>query len=138
VLDYGRTTYHPPAGLADHIRARDQHCRFPLCRRRAADAELDHIVAWAEDGETTDANLHALCRRHHTLEHHTGWRIEAHPDGPLTWITPTGHPAHHRTPRPPAGQPRAATARSAPAISAPAISAPAISATATAGRPGAT
>jgi hypothetical protein len=90
-LDYGRTTYHPPAGLADHVRIRDQHCRFPHCRRRAADAELDHIVPSAEGGKTAEANLHALCRRHHTLKHHAGWRIEAHPDGRLTWVTPTGH-----------------------------------------------
>ena len=46
VLDYGRTTYHPPAALADHVRVRDVYCRFPGCRRRAADAELDHVVAW--------------------------------------------------------------------------------------------
>jgi hypothetical protein len=111
VLDYGRTTYHPPAGLADHIRARDQHCRFPLCRRRAADAELDHIVAWADGGETNAANLHALCRRHHTLKHHTGWRIEAHPNGRLTWITPTGHrhttTPHDYGPEPPPAPPAA-------------------------------
>ena len=29
LLDYGRTTYHPPAGLADHVRARDVYCRAP-------------------------------------------------------------------------------------------------------------
>ena len=23
--------------------------------------------------------------------HHAGWRVEPHPDGRLTWITPTGH-----------------------------------------------
>jgi hypothetical protein len=91
VLDYGRTTYQPPAGLADHVRIRDQHCRFPLCRRRAADGELDHIVPWADGGETSAANLQALCVHHHKLKTHAGWRIEAHPDGRLTWITPTGY-----------------------------------------------
>src|SRR5919107_1409917 len=34
------------AALADHVRARDQYCRFPQCRRKAANAELGHIVAW--------------------------------------------------------------------------------------------
>jgi hypothetical protein len=91
VLDYGRATYHPPAGLADHVRARDLHCRFPLCRRRAADAELDHTLAWAAGGETSAANLRALCGHHHRLKGHAGWRVEAHPDGRLTWTTPTGH-----------------------------------------------
>jgi hypothetical protein len=90
-LDYGRTTYHPPAGLADHVRVRDVTCRFPGCRRRAADAELDHAQPWAAGGETTAANLHALCLHHHLLKGHAGWRITTHPDGRLTWTTPTGH-----------------------------------------------
>jgi hypothetical protein len=106
VLDYGRTTYHPPAGLADHVRARDRYCRFPLCRRKAADAELDHALAWADGGTTSAGNLHALCLHHHKLKHHAGWRIEAHPDGRLTWMTPTGHrhttrPHDHRPEPPP-------------------------------------
>ena len=45
LLDYGRTTYHPPAGLADFVSARDVYCRAPGCRRRAVDAELDHVIA---------------------------------------------------------------------------------------------
>ena len=91
LLDHGRTTYHPPAALADFVRARDQRCRFPGCRRRAVDAELDHIRAWADGGETSEANLAAYCLHHHRLKHHAGWRVEAQPDGRLTWITPTGH-----------------------------------------------
>jgi hypothetical protein len=109
VLDYGRTTYHPPAGLADHVRVRDQHCRFPGCRRRATDAELDHTVAWAGGGTTSAANLHALCLHHHLLKGHAGWRIAAHPDGRLTWTTPTGHrhttTPHDYGPQPPAPPP---------------------------------
>jgi hypothetical protein len=105
LLDYGRTTYHPPAALADHVRARDQYCRFPHCRRKAADAELDHIVAWAEGGETSETNLGASCLHHHHLKHHAGWQVHAHPDGRLTWITPTGHryttTPHHYGPEPP-------------------------------------
>ena len=97
VLDYGRTTYHPPTGLADHIRARDLHCRFPLCRRRATDAELDHIHAWADGGHTSENNLAAYCLHHHKLKTHAGWKVQAHPDGRLTWTTPTGH-RHTTTP----------------------------------------
>ena len=91
LLDHGRTTYHPPAALADFVRARDVTCRFPGCRRRAVDAELDHLRAWADGGQTSDVNLAADCLHHHRLKHHAGWRVEAHPDGRLTWITPTGH-----------------------------------------------
>lgn len=112
LLDYGRTTYHPPAALADHVRARDQYCRFPHCRRRATDAELDHAVAWADGGDTSAASLHAFCLHHHKLKHHAGWRVEAHPDGRLTWITPAGHryttePHDHR-PEPASDPPPAA------------------------------
>jgi Domain of unknown function (DUF222)/HNH endonuclease len=111
LLDYGRRTYHPPAALADFVRARDQHCRFPLCRRTAADAELDHVIGRAEGGETSAANLRALCVHHHKLKTHAGWHVEAHPDGRLTWITPTGHrhvtePHDYRPePTPPANGP---------------------------------
>ena len=97
LLDYGRRTYQPPAGLADHVRARDLHCRFPLCRRRAADAELDHTVPWADGGATSEPNLTALCGHHHRLKAHAGWRVEARSDGRMTWTTPTGH-RHTTTP----------------------------------------
>ena len=92
LLDHGRTTYHPPTALADHVRARDVHCRFPGCRRKAADAELDHVVAWSEGGTTSEPNLAAYCTHHHRLKTHAeGWHVHAHPDGRLTWTTPTGH-----------------------------------------------
>ena len=91
LLDHGRTTYHPPAGLADHIRARDVHCRFAGCRKRATDAELDHVIAWSDGGVTSEPNLAAYCTHHHRLKHHAGWRVDVHPDGRLTWTTPTGH-----------------------------------------------
>ncbi|MDT0349601.1 HNH endonuclease signature motif containing protein [Pseudonocardia charpentierae] len=91
LLDHGRSTYHPPAGLADHVRARDVYCRFPGCRRTAVDAELDHILAWSDGGTTSDHNLAAYCTHHHRLKHHAGWQVHANPDGSLTWTTPTGH-----------------------------------------------
>ena len=92
LLDHGRTTYHPPAGLADFVRARDVYCRFPGCRRRAADAELDHVVAWSDGGTTSEQNLHGYCTGHHRVKTHArGWRVQANSDGSLTWTTPTGH-----------------------------------------------
>ena len=92
LLDHGRTTYHPPAGLADHVRARDVYCRAPGCRQRAADAELDHVIAWSDGGTTSEQNLRGYCTHHHLLKGNApGWRVQAHPDGALTWTTPTGH-----------------------------------------------
>jgi hypothetical protein len=91
LLDYGRTTYTPPAGLADFIRARDMHCRFPTCGQRATTADLDHTIPYP-DGETSEHNLHASCRHHHRLKTHTpGWHVEQHPPDAVTWTTPTGH-----------------------------------------------
>jgi hypothetical protein len=93
LLDHGRTTYRPPAALADFVRARDVHCRHPICRRRAIDSELDHTVAFAGDGGRTAAsNLYGACPRHHHLKHDApGWSVHQHADGRITWTTPTGH-----------------------------------------------
>ena len=102
LLDHGRTTYHPPAALADHVRARDVHCRFVGCRRRAADAELDHITAWSDGGTTSEPNLAAYCTHHHRLKHHAGWRVDAHPDGTAHLDHPDRAPAHHPATRLPA------------------------------------
>jgi uncharacterized protein DUF222/HNH endonuclease len=91
LLDYGRTTYQPPAGLADFVRARDVYCRAPGCRRKAADGELDHIIAWSDGGTTSEQNLGGYCTHDHRLKHHAGWQVDAEPDGGITWTTPTGH-----------------------------------------------
>jgi len=53
---------------------------------------LDHITAWSDGGATSEPNLAASCTHHHRLKTHAeGWHVHAHPDGRLTWTTPTGH-----------------------------------------------
>jgi hypothetical protein len=91
LLDHGRTTYRPPAALADFVAARDVHCRSPICRRRATDGELDHALAWEHGGGTDEANLHALCTADHHRKHAPGWSVAVEDGRTLTWITPTGH-----------------------------------------------
>jgi hypothetical protein len=93
VLDYGRTTYRPPAGLADFVKARDVYCRGPICRRRALDGHLDHITPYPH-GPTNDTNLHGCCGHEHRMKHAPGWAVRALPDGRIQWITPTGHRYH--------------------------------------------
>lgn len=82
--------YRPSADLKRHLQARDQRCRFPGCGMRARDSDLDHTIDHAFGGQTTDANLGALCRRHHVLKHHTPWHVEHLDGGVYSWTSPTG------------------------------------------------
>jgi hypothetical protein len=101
LLDYGRTTYAIPQRLRDYITARDRTCRFPGCTRRADLCEIDHAIAWDDGGQTTTANLGALCKRHHQLKTHGGWDItDSRPDGPCTWRSPQGR-TYDSGPEPP-------------------------------------
>jgi Domain of unknown function (DUF222)/HNH endonuclease len=90
LLDHGRTTYRPPAALADFVRARDVHCRGPICGRRALDSELDHIVPYPK-GATSETNLMGGCGHDHHAKHAPDWRVRTRPGGRIEWITPTGH-----------------------------------------------
>jgi hypothetical protein len=91
VLSYGREHYRAPADLDGFVRVRDGRCRFPGCSRRADRADLDHTTAWTRNGPTDAANLAALCRHHHRLKHHSGWRVAQEPDGIMRWTSPAGH-----------------------------------------------
>ncbi|MFE5410806.1 DUF222 domain-containing protein [Microbacterium sp. NPDC056569] len=81
--------YRASAALKRFLRARDERCRFPGCRRRPSKADIDHTVDRALGGETVDENLAHLCRRHHTLKHATVWRVRQLGDGVLEWTSPT-------------------------------------------------
>lgn len=87
-LAYDRATYRPPADLAQWIKHRDTTCRAPGCTIPASRCDIDHTVAWQHGGGTNVDNLANLCRRHHTLKHHTGWTPTNHGDGRLTWTSP--------------------------------------------------
>ncbi|MFJ4173643.1 DUF222 domain-containing protein [Microbacterium sp. NPDC089696] len=92
--------YRPSAEMKRHLLARDQHCRFPTCGRPAREGDLDHTHDHALGGETTVDNLAALCRRHHSLKHHTPWHVENLGDGVLVWTSPTGGTYVDAPPRP--------------------------------------
>ncbi len=91
LLDYGRDSYQPPQDLVDYLIARDRTCRFPGCRQSAARADIDHAEAWEDGGETSAANLGALCRRHHRMKTHGGWNLTSNEDGSCNWESPDGH-----------------------------------------------
>ncbi len=90
LLDYGRQSYEPPQALIDFLIARDRTCRFPGCRRSAALSDIDHAQSWETGGHTSPDNLGALCRRHHRLKTHDGWKVESREDGSCTWTSPLG------------------------------------------------
>ena len=99
LLDAAERQYRPSPRLERAVKARDVTCRFPGCRRSAVGertgTDLDHTVAWPE-GQTTAANLAALCRHHHRVKHSPGWSVVNRPDGVLEWTTACGSNVHHR------------------------------------------
>jgi len=90
LLDFGRESYLPPQALRDFLLARDKTCRFPGCRRSGIKGEIDHAIPWEEGGETSPKNLGLLCKRHHQLKTHGGWKLESFEDGSCEWTTPLG------------------------------------------------
>lgn len=84
--------YRPSDEMRRTLRVRDEHCRFPGCRQPVRRCDIDHTVAREHDGPTALANLAHLCRRHHTLKHHSAWRVRQTSDGVLHWTSPTGRP----------------------------------------------
>ncbi len=95
----GSKTYRPPADMARTVIARDVHCVFPGCRKNAAHTDLDHVQAYKDGDETTEANLMSLCRRHHRFKHSTKWRVERDDaTGVTTWTDPHGRKYRTRPP----------------------------------------
>ncbi len=90
LLDYGRETYLPPQQLVDFLTARDRTCRFPSCSQPARVTDIDHAQPWEEGGTTSASNLGLLCRRHHRMKTHDGWKLTSYEDGSCLWTTPTG------------------------------------------------
>jgi hypothetical protein len=90
--------YRPSSDLRRFLAARDEHCRFPGCRRPARRSEIDHTVDAALGGETCESNLAHLCTRHHTLKHATAWTVRRLEPGVLEWSSPTGRKYPDRPP----------------------------------------
>lgn len=90
-------TYTPTAEQRRFLTARDEHCRFPGCRRPVRRCDIDHTVPYSEGGATDVGNLAALCRAHHVLKHHGRWGCR-NENGVMVWITPTGQVLHEQPP----------------------------------------
>lgn len=137
VAAVGTRRYRPGADLTRTVAARDVTCTFPGCRQPAPRCEIDHRQPYDHtraqdvttgsgdrpgDGQTSLANLHALCKHHHQAKTNGWWRVTWDPlTGISTWtdrhgLTYARHPApvhtapdafHHRPPPPPPPDPGA-------------------------------
>ncbi len=96
--------YEIPDRLRDQVDARDVHCVFPYCQRRAERCDHDHIDPHDRDGPgaapTCTDNIAPLCRRHHRAKTHGRWTYQRiHATG-YEWTTPHGYRIvrdHHGT-----------------------------------------
>jgi hypothetical protein len=87
------TAYRPTEPIREHVSLTHPTCVFPGCTRPSRGCDLDHIVPYDQGGPTCPCNLAPLCRLHHRLKTHGGWRY--HPIGPNAhhgyhWTSPMG------------------------------------------------
>jgi Domain of unknown function (DUF222) len=82
--------YRPSDRLREFVIARDQTCRFAVCRQPAWAADLDHTVAFDDGGPTCRCNTGPVCRTHHKIKQRPGWRLEQPEPGIFEWTTPAG------------------------------------------------
>ncbi|GEP33325.1 hypothetical protein NSZ01_10930 [Nocardioides szechwanensis] len=82
--------YTPSESLRERVILRNPTCVFPHCARPSRACDLDHLIPWLEGGPTTEANLAPLCRHHHRLKTHAGWRYQSLAPGTFLWHEPHG------------------------------------------------
>lgn len=95
--------YSPTEAMKRHLRARDQHCRFPGCRMPVHRCQIDHHHDHAKGGRTCLANLAHFCAGHHVLKHpdvdrRFRWTARQTAGGDVEWTSPLGRV--HRDPAP--------------------------------------
>ncbi|MER7797981.1 DUF222 domain-containing protein [Microbacterium sp. NPDC096154] len=83
--------YTPTAAQRRYLLARDRTCRVPGCVTKAKHSDIDHTVPYSRGGPTEIGNLAALCEAHHTLKHHSPWRVRQLGGGRLLWHSPAGY-----------------------------------------------
>ena len=71
---------------------------FARERRKQADqaeaehpCDNDHPVPFSQDGPTCSCQIAPLCRRHHRLKTHGGWRYLITEPGSYVWTSPHGY-----------------------------------------------
>ena len=95
----GTDGYTVTKRLAETIALRDRTCVFPWCTRPARRCDHDHRTPYDHDhpdgtggdGPTCTCNVSPLCRHHHRLKTHAGWRYTEIEPGTYLWVSPHGH-----------------------------------------------
>ena len=88
-----------PKGLAQFITIRDDLCRTPYCDAQIR--HIDHVIPYAEEGPTSEANGQGLCERCNHAKQAPGWKArtifrDLSPEGTsgpheVVLTTPSGH-----------------------------------------------
>ena len=83
--------YEVPDRIREQSALITQTCVFPWCTRSARRCDSDHIEPYDSGGTTSSDNIAPLCRRHHRLKTHGGWRYARIEAGSYVWTSPHGY-----------------------------------------------
>jgi hypothetical protein len=72
------------------IQVRHSTCTSPVCRRPAAQCDVEHNTPYEAGGRTCRCNTGPKCRHDHRLKQHPRWKVDQLPDGTFRWTTPSG------------------------------------------------
>jgi Domain of unknown function (DUF222) len=82
---------HDPGVKLRHLaQIRHATCTSPICRRPAAQCDLEHNIPYEAGGRTCLCNTGPKCRHDHRLKQHPKWHVDQLPDGTFRWTTPAG------------------------------------------------
>jgi len=92
VIDIGRRSRFFTGALRRAIHVRDRYCTWPGCDTPAQRCDIDHVIPYADGGETTQANGALECPYHHRIRHRRPkpFRVTRDPDGTLHHHRPDG------------------------------------------------
>jgi hypothetical protein len=83
-------SYETPDRIRRQVTLRDHHCGFPYCTRPSETCDLDHVVAYAEGGPTSAANLAPASRGHHRMKTAGRAHVRVLHPGTYYWTLPSG------------------------------------------------
>lgn len=100
VRDLADTTavdaYETPDAQRETVLLRTPCCPFPWCNNLTRNKDMEHIEVYVPPdeggppGQTAADKLAGVCRRHHRLKTHGGWRYTMPEPGIYLWVSPLG------------------------------------------------